>query len=99
MHGEELDAFLEPQKVQDRYELWVAGLVKLGSFHDRLALFTDMSHCPIVDDGFEVAIQMTVHEGPERWSRLTPEFQIRTPSNASKAELGFAVQSALEQSR
>jgi len=99
MHSAELDAFLDPQKLQDRYELWVAALVKLGSFPDRLALFADMRHCPIVDDGFEVAIQPTVHERPEAWSRLDVEFQIRTPNNASDAELGFAVRSALEQSR
>lgn len=93
----EIDEYLSLEKIEERYEEWVAMLINNYQYKSRRALFKNMKHCAIRGGNNILEIQPTRHKKLEEWIWNGHENDVvRLPIDSDPKEIGAALIQAFE---
>jgi len=94
----EIKEFFEPVKMKQRYEDWVAKLLRHTGYGDRKKLFSKMKHCTVVCESELISIRPTLHEEDEGWAGQELSQIVQVSRHAAAAEVGQGILLALSRS-
>lgn len=97
LRADELDAFFSIELGKERYETWVAGLMRRYEYSSRRGLFKRMKRCSVEQSGGVTTLRPLRHEKLESWSGngIDSNDHVQLSDSSSFVELGQGVLLAL----
>lgn len=92
---DEVKAFFKPETVAQKYEEWVAHLMREFGYSSRRDLFKGMRNCSVVCDYETITVSPSIHDQLEGWAGVGKENNVNVSSAASAEDLGAAALLAL----
>lgn len=93
---EEIDEFFDREKIHERYENSVAGLVQRYNYRSRRSLFAGLKSCFVVCEDGVISISPSRRDGSEGWSGIDREENVVVTEEARPEDIGEATYLALE---